>query len=68
MRFFEIAGEPDRTRRGHADQRVKRPQYWVKSATSDVVENQSTGWFRDLMIAMEHTMMNVTPATGHRGR
>jgi hypothetical protein len=68
MRFLEIAGEPDRTRRDRADQQGRRPHYFVKGVTTDAVEGPINRLFYDLMTALESSMMNVTPAPERRRR
>jgi hypothetical protein len=68
MRFLEIAGESDGTRRDRADQQAKQKFHSTKRVTSDAVEGPINRLFHDLMTALESSMMNVTAATGHRGR
>jgi hypothetical protein len=68
MRFLEIAGEPDRTRRDRADQQAKQKFHSTKRVTTDAVEEPINRLFHDLMTALESSMMNVTPAAQQRRR
>jgi hypothetical protein len=68
MRFLEIAGEPDGTRQGRADQQYRRPHQSVKGVTTDAVEAPINRLYDDLMIALERSMLNLPSAAGLRRR